>query len=540
MVFSSAIFIFGYLPLVFLGYALLPKRFLILFFFLVNLVFYGWGEPAYLFLMVFSIALNYGAALLIVRIPRRKRPLLAFCVALNVLLLLWFKYAGLAAETLLRAAPGLFPALALFAPPRLPIGISFYTFQAMAYVIDVYRGDIKAERGFMKFGVFIALFPQLIAGPIARFSDVTKRLDAGMSRDVRVSEIDRGIKTFICGLSKKLLLANPMGQAWEAFSNAPGQNGVAGAWIGLVMYAFHIYFDFSGYSDMAVGLGRILGIRFPENFNYPYISKSVTDFWRRWHITLSSWFRDYVYIPLGGNRKGLARSVLNLFIVWFLTGLWHGAAWNFAVWGLYFAIILTAEKSFLLAAFDKIKLPAFFRHIYALALIVVGWRIFTFGDAAGASPYFMEMFGMRAQISAAGASAASAPSVLSGASGAIFAPIVFGGAFSHDSFRYTLAYLPMLFICAAASTPLPKRVWRACLAALGKRSAVTGEARVTGGPAADTGHTAAGNLSRADDNQSAAGNLAIIVETLAALAAFILCVAAVTAQSYNPFIYFRF
>ena len=505
MVFSSAIFIFGYLPLVFLGYALIPKRFLILFFFIVNLLFYGWGEPVYLFLMLFSIALNYCAALLIARFPTRKKRLLACCVAVNVLLLIWFKYAGLFAETLTHAIPSTAAALGLFSAPKLPIGISFYTFQAMAYVIDVYRGEIKAERGFMKFGVFIALFPQLIAGPIARFSDVSARLEAGMSRDVRAAEIDRGVKVFICGLSKKLLLANPTGQLWETLSRTTGQNGVAGAWLGLVTYAFHIYFDFSGYSDMAVGLGRILGIRFPENFNYPYISKSVTDFWRRWHITLSSWFRDYVYIPLGGNRKGLKRSVANLFIVWFLTGLWHGAAWNFALWGLYFAVILTIEKAFLLPAFDKIKLPGFARRVYSIVLILIGWRLFTLNDMSQAAACFGELFRAR------GGGALAAPAVSAGLSAADGGRLILGGAFTYDSYRYALAYLPLLIICALASTPLPKRAW----------AALFWKGRDGPPPASD-------------------GAGVTLLESAGALILFLLCVSAVTAQSYNPFIYFRF
>ncbi|MCL2163834.1 MAG: MBOAT family protein [Oscillospiraceae bacterium] len=412
----------------------------------------------------------------------KKKLILACAISVNILLLCWFKYSGMFVDAILHVFPSSGFAFEWFTAPPLPIGISFYTFQEMSYVVDVYRGDVDAEKSVIKFGVFTALFPQLVAGPIVRYSDIALRLNDGMSRDVRASQIELGAKTFICGLSKKLLLANPMGQVWEVFSQSPGQNGVVGAWAGLIAYAFQIYFDFSGYSDMAIGLGRILGMEFPVNFNYPYISKSITEFWRRWHMTLSSWFRDYLYIPLGGSRKGLARNTLNLFIVWFLTGLWHGAAWNFVLWGLYFAVILTLERAFLLPAFDRIKLPGFVRHIYAIVIIIVGWRLFTMTEVSESLVYLAEMFGKSAQTA--------------GISQSLF---TVGGAFSFDALRYTLAYLPMFMICALASTPLPKRVWEKLM-----------------------------------DGRS------VLLESVGALLLFTLCVSAVASQSYNPFIYFRF
>ena len=481
MVFFSVVFIFAYLPIVLLGYYALPKKLALIYLFVMNLVFYGWGEPKYLALMLVSIALNYAAAIAIER-AANKKPVLAASLAVNLALICFFKYTGLFASTLTAAAPGFIswllklPAFGFLdgaTAPALPAGISFYTFQAMAYLVDVYRGGLKAERGVLKFSMFFSLFPQLIAGPIVLYRDVADQIDR---RGISLAGADGGLRLFICGLSKKLLLANPMGKAWETFGAAPGQNGVAGAWFGLVAYAFHIYFDFGGYSDMAVGLGKMLGINFPVNFNYPYISKSITEFWRRWHMTLSSWFRDYVYIPLGGSRRGAARNIFNLAAVWFLTGLWHGASWNFALWGMYFAVILLAERYFILSAFDRLKLPFFMRRIYAFGLVVVGWGLFAMTDFSRMFSYVAELFG-----------ASRAP--------------VGGGVFTPDAFRVAVAFLPTLLACAVASTPLPKLAWA---------SVTEGRRRFRA------------------------------LETAGVFIAFIFCVAAVTAQGYNPFIYFRF
>lgn len=345
----------------------------------VSLIFYGWGEPVYVFLMVFTITIDYFFGLLIEKNNGDKvkaRRFLAAAVATNLAILGLFKYAGFVVENL-RIIPGL---ESLKTPGiSLPIGISFYTFQALSYVIDVYRNDTRAQKNIINFGAYVTLFPQLIAGPIVRYRDIDDQL-AGREHSFNMAA--SGIRTFTAGLCKKVLLANTAGEMWKYFSRLPdGELTVAGAWLGIIFYTFQIYFDFSGYSDMAIGLGRILGFRFLENFNYPYISKSITEFWRRWHISLYSWFREYVYIPLGGNRRGEMRTYFNLFVVWLLTGLWHGASWNFVIWGLYYVVLLIIEKAFLGKYLEK--LPGFLRHIYALFFIAVGWLIFVFDGSDG-------------------------------------------------------------------------------------------------------------------------------------------------------------
>ncbi len=273
---------------------------------------------------------------------------------------------------------------------KLPIGISFYSFQTLSYVIDVYRGDVKAQKNYLTLGTYVALFPQLIAGPIVRYKDVALQL---AQRKETLGQFAEGVKRFSIGLGKKVLLANSIGALFDAISNTPqSKMSVTAAWLGIIAYTFQIYFDFSGYSDMAIGLGKMFGFDFLENFNYPYISDSITDFWRRWHMSLSSWFRDYVYIPLGGNRKGKLRQCVNIMIVWFLTGFWHGANWNFMIWGVYFGIILLCEKLFLLKALTKI--PKLIAHIYALILIVIGWGIFAFDDFGKLTQNFKNMFGL--------------------------------------------------------------------------------------------------------------------------------------------------
>ena len=331
MVFSSLTFLFIFLPVTLLGYRLLPKKLRIGFLLLASLLFYAWGEPLYVFLMIGSILVNWGIGFKVTGDGPHRKAWLVLSVALNLLLLLIFKYTGLLWDTV----KGLFPAplsekaVAI----RLPIGISFFTFQIMSYVIDVYRGKAKAQKSPVLFGAYVSMFPQLIAGPIVRYVDIEAQLD---DPDLSLSGFAQGVGLFVVGLGKKVLLANGVAVLWRELAAMPGETGVLGAWVGLIAYTFQIYFDFSGYSDMACGLGRMLGFRFVENFHYPYIAESVTDFWRRWHISLSTWFREYVYIPLGGNRRGLKRQILNLLIVWTLTGLWHGASWNFLLWGLYY------------------------------------------------------------------------------------------------------------------------------------------------------------------------------------------------------------
>ena len=394
MLFSSLEFLFLFLPITLILYYLCPLRWRNVVLFAVSLVFYGWGEPLYVFLMIGTIAVDYVFGYFVAKYrtcPAGRRWLFA-AVAVNLAILAFFKYTGFVLDNL-RLLPGLggLPAFSV----KLPIGISFYTFQALSYVVDVYRGDAVASRNPLIFGTYVTLFPQLIAGPIVRYNDVAEQLDvenrrAAMNR----TEIASGVRTFLVGLGKKVLLANTAGELWEHFRAIPcAENTVTGAWLGVFFFSLHIYFDFSGYSDMAIGLGRMLGFRFCENFYYPYMARSVTDFWRRWHISLSTWFREYVYIPLGGNRVGRGRLVFNLFVTWFLTGLWHGARWNYVIWGLYFFLLLTGEK--LLWGKWLEKLPRALQHVYALFFILVGWLIFAFEDSAEGLSYLSVMLGVR-------------------------------------------------------------------------------------------------------------------------------------------------
>ncbi len=394
MLFSSLEFLYLFMPVTLIIYFLSPVRWRNLALLLVSLVFYGWGEPTYVFLMVFTIILDYILGWLIdihLDNRRRARAILILTIIINLAILGFFKYAGFIVSNL-RLIPGLGD---LSVPEiSLPIGISFYTFQALSYVIDVYRGECCAQRNIFSFGAYVSLFPQLVAGPIVRYRDIDAQLT---ERRHSLSLAASGIRTFTVGLAKKVLLANTAGQMWKYFSALPsGELTIAGAWLGIIFYAFQIYFDFSGYSDMAIGLGRIFGFGFLENFNYPYISKSITEFWRRWHISLSSWFREYVYFPLGGSRRGAARTYLNLLAVWLLTGLWHGASWNFVIWGLYYFVLLFIEKAFLGKLLEK--LPALFRHAYVLFFVLIGWLVFVFDGTDGLTlargfSYLSVMFG---------------------------------------------------------------------------------------------------------------------------------------------------
>ena len=396
MVFSSLLFMFKYLPVVLAVYYLAPVKWRNLWLFIVNLVFYGWGEPVYIVLMMFSITINYYAGLLICRWrsdEKRAKRILVINIVVNLALLGFFKYYDLFASTL-SMLPGIdVPTLGL----TLPIGISFYTFQTMSYPIDVYRGDAEIQRSFISFGTFVALFPQLIAGPIVRYKDIASQLGFRASS---VEQFASGVQRFVVGLGKKVLIANNIGLLWDAYSAMPaGELTVLGSWLGIIAFSLQIYFDFSGYSDMAIGLGRMIGFEFLENFDYPYISKSVTEFWRRWHISLGTWFRDYVYIPLGGNRCGKARQMLNILIVWALTGFWHGASWNFLLWGIYYALFLMLEKGFLLKRLDKA--PSMLAHLYALIVAVCGWVLFDLGSMSHILSYYRAMFGFAAGASAA-------------------------------------------------------------------------------------------------------------------------------------------
>ncbi len=436
MVFSSTIFLCVYLPLVLLGYYICPKKGRNLFLLIVSLVFYAWGEPKYVFLMIFSILVNYVFGLLMDKHRANKKRLklmLVLSVVIDLGLLSVFKYTDFIITNINAIFNTGFDLLNI----ALPIGISFYTFQAMSYTIDVYRDDVRVQRNLIDFGMYITMFPQLIAGPIVRYADVQDQL---AERSVTTADFSEGVMRFVVGLGKKVLLANQMGAVWTDIYALGGDVSALMAWTGAVAFTFQIYFDFSGYSDMAIGLGRMFGFKFPENFRYPYESVSITDFWRRWHITLSTWFKEYLYIPLGGNRRGLARQALNLLIVWSLTGFWHGAGWNFVMWGLYYFVILFVEKLFLLKALDK--LPKFFRHVYALLLIIIGWVIFASDDVSVLLPYLGSLFG---------------------ANGAVGGMDV-----------YTLVTKAVLIvICCVASTELPKRLFGTMTGKMNEKAAFT-------------------------------------------------------------------
>ena len=389
MVFSSLTFLFAYLPIVLAIYFLVPIKYRNFVLFIVSLFFYGWGEPIYVLMMILSIFVNwvFGNYVGIYRKKDQKRAqkYLIMCIAFNLILLGFFKYFDFFASNLNALGISFIKPLGL----GLPIGISFYTFQAMSYPIDIYRLDTDPQKSIVYFGAYVTMFPQLIAGPIVRYKDIAKELE---KRSITSSQFNEGIRRFMVGLCKKVLLANNCGQVWEmvcALSDA--RNSTLTAWFGIIFYAFQIYFDFSGYSDMAIGLGKMLGFNFLENFNYPYIAKSITDFWRRWHMSLSYWFRDYVYIPLGGNRKGLPRQIINIMIVWLLTGFWHGASWNFMLWGIFYGIVLIIEKLFLLKYLEKA--PGFIAHLYTLLIVLLAWVLFAFTDFNDGFHYLGLLFG---------------------------------------------------------------------------------------------------------------------------------------------------
>lgn len=423
MVFSSLVFMFAYLPITLLAYYLVPRQGRNIFLFIVNLIFYGWGEPKLVLLMVFNIFFNYIGGWLVDKYradAKKKKLFLILTCVLDIAILAVFKYTGMITETL-NMLPFLnIPELQI----SLPIGISFYTFQTMSYVIDVYRDDAPVSKNFINFGTYVALFPQLIAGPIVRYRDVAEQL---VNRRETLEMFTRGVKLFMVGLAKKVIIANTMGTLTTNIFATTDENGVVGTWVGMIAYTFQIYFDFSGYSDMACGLGNMMGFEFLKNFNYPYIAKSITDFWRRWHISLSTWFKEYVYIPLGGNRKGVKRQILNLLIVWGLTGLWHGAAYNFVLWGLYYGLLLILEKFVLKKFLDR--LPSFIQHIYTLFIIIIGWGLFYFTDVGQLGEFMVDLFN-------------------------------FGNGICGDqAFNLIMSNLPMLIIAAVASTPLAKMLY---------------------------------------------------------------------------------
>ncbi len=389
MRFSSLPFLFGFLPITLAIYFAVPLRWRNLALLLTSLVFYGWGEPIYLGIMVLSILIDYTHGLLVERYRSRDklaRWFVAESVILNLGLLGFFKYWDFFAENLSRLPGITLPALGL----PLPIGISFFTFQTMSYTIDVYRRDAPAQRDIVAFGAYVTMFPQLVAGPIVRYREVAAELKERVNT---TADFAAGAGRFTVGLAKKVLLANSIGALWDAelAAQSAGMLTAFGGWLGIAAYGFQIYFDFSGYSDMAIGMGQMLGFHFPENFDYPYTAASVTEFWRRWHISLTTWFREYLYIPLGGSRRGTARTVRNIFIVWLCTGFWHGASWNFILWGLHFFLWLMLEK-YLLKDFLQ-RLPRWLRHAYTLLVVFAGWGIFAMEDLSVCGGYFRVCFG---------------------------------------------------------------------------------------------------------------------------------------------------
>lgn len=467
MVFSSLSFLLLFLPAALLIYFLSPRRARNAVLFFISLVFYAWGEPVYVVLMLFSTLTDYTIGRLMERWDARpglRRAALIASLTINLGLLGFFKYSGLLVETVNRLL-----SLSLPVPQiALPIGISFYTFQTLSYSIDVYRRNCPAQRNIISFGCYVAMFPQLIAGPIVRYIDVCDALE---HRRETWEGFYAGTGRFLCGMVKKVLLANGIGQLWEqAAALSPASLPAVTAWLGAFAYAFQIYFDFSGYSDMAIGLGRMFGFTFPENFNYPYISRSVTDFWRRWHITLSTWFREYLYIPLGGNRVSSVRKVVNLLLVWLATGLWHGASWNFLAWGGYFGVLLALEKYAFRGAVEK--LPAWLGRVLTGLLVLVGWVFFAHDSLADGAQYLLAMLGG-------------------------------GGSFvSAGTLRLLLDYLPLLALCALATTPLGK----------------TAFTRLT----------------------ASRPHLRSVLTVILMLLGFALMLTYVVNAGYNPFLYFRF
>ena len=389
MVFSSFVFLCAFLPIVLFLYYISPARIRNLVLLAASLIFYAWGEPVYVLIMLFSTVFDYTNGRLIEYFKKKgsrgkMKAALVVDICGNLGILGFFKYADFVIDNI-NSLTGAGLSLLHIA---LPIGISFYTFQTMSYTIDVYRGQVEAQHNILDFATYVVLFPQLIAGPIVQYKTIANELS---QRKVGLTDFSEGAFRFAIGLAKKVLLANQIGGLWDTISRM-NELTTATAWLGAIAYSFQIYFDFSGYSDMAIGLGRMFGFHFLENFNFPYMAKSITEFWRRWHISLSSWFREYVYIPLGGNRKGLPRQVLNLLIVWMLTGLWHGANWNFVLWGLYYGVLLIIEKLFLLKLIEK--LPAWIGHVYSLFLVVIGWAIFAQTDMSQLTRFLKAMFGI--------------------------------------------------------------------------------------------------------------------------------------------------
>jgi len=480
MVFSSLEFLFLYFAAAILIYFATPLKFRNLVLLLVSLIFYGWGEPVYVFIMIFSVIVDYVCGWGVAKFKEKNKDKIArrFVIAsviINLSLLGFFKYANFFIDNL-----KLIPALSFLKPLdiTLPIGISFYTFQTMSYTIDIYMGNANVQKNIASFGMYVTSFPQLIAGPIVRYKDIEKQLT---HRKESVIMFACGIRTFICGMCKKVLFANTAGAIWTYIKALPDNDiTVVGAWFGIVAFSFQIYYDFSGYSDMAIGLGKMFGFTFLENFNYPYISKSITEFWRRWHISLGTWFREYVYIPLGGNRKGSLKQYRNIAIVWLLTGFWHGASWNYIIWGIYFGIILMLEKGFILNILKKV--PGFVSHIYSVILILFGWLIFTFEDTNKGLVHLGRMFGASVN-----------------------------GFIDNGAVYDLLHYLPFFVLAIIGATPLPKKLF----------------------------YKFFDNLNQSKNPAKITSSIRISTPVISALL-FLICIAFLIDSSFNPFLYFRF
>lgn len=484
MVFSSFVFLFRFLPLVLVVYFCLPKCVRQFWLLLSSLVFYAWGEPKYALLLIISIAVNYFFGILIgyyKKQNRRKAAVIVMITAVsaNVLLLCVFKYSHM----VIQMFESIVSVQIDFAGIVMPAGISFYTFQSISYIADVYRGDVEPQRNIICFGMYIAMFPQLIAGPVVRYKFIEAQLNnnytnPGPDFNRVIQNLSYGIGRFIIGLSKKVIFANNVGIIWEQVSGMESAeiSGIV-AWFGITAFAFQIYFDFSGYSDMAMGLAAMFGFRLEENFNYPYISKSITEFWRRWHISIGTWFREYVYIPLGGNRTGRVRHIFNILFVWMLTGLWHGASVNFLLWGLYFGVIILLEKYVILKALEY--LPGMIRYVYSMVLILFGWVIFEADSIGEAGKYFKALLGGN------------------------------GWGIHSDTVIYTLytgLFLMILLIIGA--TPLPTLFWKKM------------EKKLSGGRRGIV--------------------FCSLIKNTGYMVLMLVSTAYLVEQSYNPFLYFRF
>lgn len=497
MIFSSVLFLFRFLPIFLLCYFMVPRRMMRLknfILFLGSLIFYAWGEPVYVVLMLFSTLSDFIHGQRIEACREKGgngRGWLISSLLINLLMLGFFKYADFLIGVCNSLAGSRIPLLNL----PLPIGISFYTFQTMSYSIDVYRGEVKAQKSLLDFGVFVTMFPQLIAGPIVKYKTAEEFLHA---RHSSPEDIAYGIRRFVLGLGKKVLFANNVGMLWTQISGRDLTCLPAGmAWMGILAYAFQIYFDFSGYSDMAIGLGAMLGFRFPENFNYPYISRSVTEFWRRWHISLGSWFREYVYIPLGGNRRGLPRQVINILIVWALTGIWHGAGWNFLLWGLWFALFLVLEKVFL-GKWLK-RLPAIVGWLYSMLAVLGGWVLFAL-ESDPAYPGGRILAYLRAMLGINGAAAAD-----------------------RETMYLLTGNLPLFVLLAIGATPVCGSILRRIRRKMERAGVSTG-----------------GNAGKDPAAQERVSFWLALGEDIVLAAIFLLSVGYIVEASYNPFLYFRF